>query len=280
VRRTAAEAGRSAFALELPGGPAGEGRSMWSPGLLATAVLLAAFFPVYRSGRDGWRLLYQGAVLLVLGVWLNALITEADLANAALGRLPGVAGGGVWYLLAGFVGVTAVLFGQAYCGYVCPFGALQELLSRAGRYLRLRRYAARWLDTPLRQIKFVLLALMLLAVWGTGDTRWAAFNPMQYVFGGHLAGWIVLITAVSLVGSVVYYRFWCRYFCPFGAFLALFNKVALARGFGPGRRFEHCDLGVRDEYDVDCIHCHRCVSGRDFGLRPDPPRGATSSPEL
>ena len=52
---------------------------------------------------------------------------------------------------------------------------------------------------------------------------------------------------------------------------ATVNKVAMAARLGPLRRYERCDLGVQDDYDVDCIRCHRCVTGRDFGLRPPAP---------
>jgi polyferredoxin len=90
---------------------------------------------------------------------------------------------------------------------------------------------------------------------------------MQHLFGGHFPPWMILITGLSLVGALVYYRFWCRYFCPFGAFLALGNKLALLKRLAPQRRFEHCDLGVRNEYDVDCLQCHLCLSARDFGVR-------------
>jgi polyferredoxin len=157
--------------------------------------------------------------------------------------------------------------GQAYCGYVCPFGALQEFISRLGRFFYLRSYAARSLETRMRYVKFVLLAFMVVAFWFTEDLLWVSFNPMQHFFSGHLNDWMIAIMLMSLVGALFYYRFWCRYFCPFGAFVALSNKLAFLKRFAPRRRFERCDLGVRDEYDVDCIHCQRCVTGKDFGVR-------------
>jgi polyferredoxin len=160
-----------------------------------------------------------------------------------------------------------VLLGPVWCGYVCPFGALQELLSRLGRWFYLRSYVEHQLEQRVRYLKFLLLAVMLILVWVSADNSWAAFDPMQHIFGGHFAGWVGAIIVISLVGSVFYVRFWCRYFCPVGALLALFNKLALLNRFSPGRRFEHCDLGVRDEFDVDCIRCNRCISGRDYGVR-------------
>jgi polyferredoxin len=211
------------------------------------------------------------AALLVLGLWLNTPLTEIDLVNLSLGHYAGPLENPQRWLLIGFAGVSALLLGPAWCGYVCPFGALQELVSRIGRRLRLRAYPDRPIETRMRFIKYVLLAAMLLAVWWTGDTRYAGFDPMQHVFRGRLSGWLAAIAVLALLGALVWYRFWCRYFCPVGALLALGNKLALGSRLGPSRRFDHCDLGVTDDFDVDCIRCSRCVEGRDYGVRPRAP---------
>jgi predicted membrane-bound spermidine synthase len=237
------------------------------PASVLTLLLLLAFFPVYFSGRDGLRLGYQFAALILLGFYLNTLFTEIDILNLSQGHVTSWATNPQRWLLLGFVLFTAVLLGPVWCGYVCPFGALQELLSRLGRWFYLRSYVEHQLEQRVRYLKFLLLAVMLILVWVSADNSWAAFDPMQHIFGGHFAGWVGAIIVISLVGSVFYVRFWCRYFCPVGALLALFNKLALLNRFSPGRRFEHCDLGVRDEFDVDCIRCNRCISGRDYGVR-------------
>jgi polyferredoxin len=93
---------------------------------------------------------------------------------------------------------------------------------------------------------------------------------MQHAFGGRLAGWILVLVILVVLGSLFYVRFWCRYFCPMGAFLALGNKIALLQRLAPKRRFEHCDLGVRGEFDLDCIRCARCLSGTDTRVRHHP----------
>ncbi len=270
INHTAQVGGRLAFskvfAVSKEDGP--QKVDWWSAQFLLTLLLIISFFPVYFSGKDGLRLVYQAAVLVVLGFTFNTLVTEVDLINLCLGHFSALTSNPQRWLLLGFVLMTALFYGQAYCGYVCPFGALQEFLSRLGRLLYLRNYPQRDLETHMRYIKFILLALMLMAVWVTGEVLWASFNPMQHFFGGKLSGWIGVITVISLTGALVYYRFWCRYFCPFGAFLALSNKLAVFRRFAPQRRFEHCDLGVREEYDVDCIHCHRCITAKDYGIRP------------
>jgi predicted membrane-bound spermidine synthase len=269
VNRSAQALARAAFGADLvaePSAPAAAA-GLWTPGFLVTLGLLALFFPVYLRGDERLRLLYLGVCLALLGVWLNSLVTEVDLINLSQGNASSWEHNPQRWLLIGFVAVTGVLFGQAWCGYLCPFGALQELVSRLGRWAGWRVYPDRPLETRVRYLKFLLLALMLVAVWLSGEGFWAAFNPMQHAFGGHWTGWMLGLLALSLVGSLFYVRFWCRYFCPFGAFLALTNKIALLRRFGPRRRFEHCDLGVHEEYDIDCIQCHRCLTGRDTRLK-------------
>jgi len=239
-------------------------------GFILTLLLFLGFFPVYFSGKERLRLGYQLAVLVVLGFYLNTLFTEIDLINITQGHVSSWSSNPQRWLILGFVTLTALLFGQAWCGYVCPFGALQEIFSRLGRLLYMRSYVEQELERRIRYLKYVILALMLVIVWISGNSLWASFDPMQHFFAGHMTGWIGAITLISLIGSLFYVRFWCRYFCPVGAFLSLFNKLALFDRLTPDRRFEHCDLGVRNKFDVDCIRCHRCLRGKDYGIRHKP----------
>jgi spermidine synthase len=266
INQSARRVTEAAFGSPVP--PVEEGsRPVLDAAFLATLALLLAFFPIYLSGSERLRLLYQVAALGTLGLWLNTPITEVDLVNLSLGHAASPLENPQRWLLLGFIAVTGLLFGQVWCGYVCPFGALQEVTSRLGRLLGLRAYPDRRLEQPARFLKFVFLALMLSAVWIGGDTLWASFDPMQHVFGGRLAGWMLILTGVVLLGSLFYVRFWCRYFCPLGALLALGNKIALLERLAPRRRFEHCDLGVKSTFDVDCIRCSRCLSGADTRVR-------------
>ena len=272
VNRTAARLSQAAFGSPTPRLDDTVPRSRLDLGFWSAVVLLALWLPAYLAGSDRARLLVLIGALAVLGVWLNTPITEVDLTNLLRGHAAGPTENPLRWLLLGFIALTSVLFGQVWCGSLCPFGALQELLGRLGRRLRLRRYPDRRLDARLRLIKFVLLPALLVAVLASDEGTWAGFDPMQHVFGalksGGMVSWMLALTLVVLAASVVYVRFWCRYLCPMGALLALANKVALLQRLAPQRRFEHCDLGVRDEFDLDCIRCNRCLSGRDTRLKP------------
>jgi spermidine synthase len=271
INRAAGRAGEAAFGSAIPPLQAPPSVAL-GPSFWATGVLLLAALAVHLSGSRRARLLLLVAAVAVLGLWLNTPITEIDLVNLSLGNAAAPTESPQRWLLLGFAALTALLFGPIWCGLLCPFGALQELLSRAGRWLGLRSYPDRRVDQAARYVKYLLLALMLTAVWITGDTLWAALDPMQQIFGGRIGGWMLLLAGAALLGSLVYVRFWCRYFCPLGAFLALGNKVALLGRHAPKRRFKHCDLGVQHEYDLDCIRCGRCLGGVDTRLRHRPPR--------
>ena len=108
---------------------------------------------------------------------------------------------------------------------------------------------------------------------------WLIIMPLNIIILLLLLGWILLVSGISLVGALAHYRFWCRYFCPLGALLALGNKLALLRRVSPQRRFERCDLGVGSEFDVDCIHCHRCITAVDTRLRRRAGPGEEPGPE-
>ena len=201
--------------------------------------------------------------LLVLGIYLNAPFTELDVTALFQGTIP--ASGTLWRNVL-FIGVIAVsiLWGQAFCGFMCPFGALQEFLLRKG----LRQSVSASVETAGRYVKFVALALLLCLFLVTGDSIWVSFSPLQHFFQGHglaaftgrMETWVFLLCFVALFASVFYFRFWCRYLCPAGAFLALFNKVRILRRYAPQPIPARCDLGLKSPDDVDCIRCHRCLT--------------------
>jgi hypothetical protein len=57
---------------------------------------------------------------------------------------------------------------------------------------------------------------------------------------------------------VFYSRFWCRYFCPAGAFLSLFNKIAFFSRLLPAKRYANCEYGLSFNDKLDCIYCDKC----------------------
>ena len=260
INRAAAVGLRAGFGLDAAVATEGPA-APWTPQQAGILALMLLFVPVIRRNRSRERLLFMAASVLLVGFLANALLTEVDLANAALGRLPAWESYPVWWLVAGFAAVTTLLWGPVYCGAFCPFGALQELVSRLGARLGLgRRPAAAW-ETRGRFSKYLLLAAALALVGLSGDTHWLTYNPMQGFFGLNAGPWLTGVAALALLGALFFFRFWCRCWCPLGALLALGNRLVFFNRWLPVRRIGHCDLGVGHAWDVDCLRCNRCATG-------------------
>ena len=135
------------------------------------------------------------------------------------------------------VPILVLLFGNLYCGYLCPFGAAQELLG----YVLPRRFRPAPIRDPMRAarfIKYVVLAVLIVGFFIVRDRRTLAGDPLTSVFALRSASstwpvWMWGIAGAALLGSLFYTRFWCRYLCPAGAFLSLLNHVRLLRAVVP-----------------------------------------------
>jgi hypothetical protein len=154
------------------------------------------------------------------------------------------------------VPIVILACGNVYCGYVCPFGALQELVGdlrppsldtapRKGSW----RYG--------RAVKYVILLVVVAQVIAGREGAILAVDPLVAFFV--LGGGLPLALAGAVLGlSFFFPRFWCRNLCPSGAFLSLLNGVRALRRLLPPTRPGMCDLGVRRPEELDCIMCDRC----------------------
>ncbi len=182
-------------------------------------------------------------------------------------------------LLLGAAVATALVFRRTFCGRICPLGFLQELAGRIGRGVfgrRLEVPAA--LDRPARLLKYVVLGVSLLAAWQTAELAIRPYDP--WVAYQHLTSPEVLtefgvglaVLGVSLVGSFFYDRFFCKYACPMGAFLALvsrFGLVKVRRNASTCIDCKACDRACPANVSVstadvvtspECIDCGECVA--------------------
>ena len=169
------------------------------------------------------------------------------------------------YLLLFLVPTVAALFvGRLFCGYVCPFGALQELL-------HVKRFRgsipSHWMRV-LRWIPYGLLGYLIVRVLVTDVLTWGEATPFKafFTFGGTPAT-LVLSSAFVLL-SIVLFRPFCRLFCPLGAWLSLVSRIS------PFRIHESsacvscscCDQACASEAITngkvksgDCLLCGECI---------------------
>jgi len=223
----------------------------WLAGFVAAAAALR-----FRPGR--WRrILFLLASFGILGIGLNLQYSTQHVFALLGGSLPAI-GFGVAFFMVVVVPVVTLLVGNVYCGYVCPFGAMQEL---AGE-LRPRRLASDPSKPVWRIARLVKYLLLFVLAGGFALTRDASVldsDPLTTLFGAARGGATFAIALGALLLSIPYRRFWCRNLCPAGAFLALLNRARLLRRLSPEPRPGFCDLGVRHPLEMDCIRCDRCM---------------------
>ncbi len=158
-----------------------------------------------------------------------------------------------FFLLASFL-VISLLFRKTFCGWLCPAGTVSEALWKLGRKMFKRNWALpRWLDLPLRGLKYLLLGLFLYAIGGMSAAAIEAFltSPyglvadvkMLHFFRSLSATAAITLTAL-LVLSLLVRNFWCRYLCPYGAL------TGIAALFSP--------LRIRRD-KAKCVDCGRCA---------------------
>ncbi len=242
-------------------------------GIYLISAFVLALIVIYRGGF--WSRLVLLLFNLVLGgIILNTQYSSEQIATLLSVHTPALKLTGAFLLVIG-VPLLVIIFGNIYCGYICPFGAAQELLGYIvpGRFKQLMSAESM---QKARFIKYVvLLVLIVVFFFSRNRTTLAAdplisfFNPATLGFDRYppLAGQssildfhsaMLLIVAAALIGSLFYRRFWCRYLCPAGAFLSLLNSAAILKRYLPAKKFGRCEFGLTPEDQMDCIHCDRC----------------------
>lgn len=183
------------------------------------------------------------------------------------------------YYVLGTLLLFGVVLGRAVCGFLCPFGWLQELLYKLpGRKIRKNRWtrAASW-------VKYIVLAVLViglpLAIRQPAFCKWLcpagtleAGLPLVIAneglrrLAGALFNWKVAVLLVCLAGITVMHRAFCRFLCPLGAFYSLFHRVAVVgmrvdaqKCTGCGKCVRTCRMDVRHVGDRECICCTACV---------------------
>lgn len=220
----------------------------------------------------------QGAFVMLnlwLGVQFYLFVRHFESGSAHVGRPPGVEG---WLPIAGMMNASywlqtgevpaihpaamvlfltflaiSLLFRKAFCGWLCPVGALSEQLWKRGREVFRRSFfPPRWVDIPLRGLKYALLGLFVWAVamMPADGIRGFLTSPYGLVadvkmldFFRRMSQTAAITIMVLVAGSVFVPNFWCRYLCPYGALMGL---VSLASPLRIRRNAELC---------IDCAKC-------------------------
>lgn len=249
---------------------------------LLTNIHLPNFF---RGG------IYQGKGKSVCVPGLNCYSCPAASGACPIGSFQAVVGSskfGFSYYITGFLILLGVLLGRFICGFLCPFGWLQELLHK----IPSKKLSTKKLK-PLTYLKYIilLLAVVLLPALavndvGMGDPFFCKYICPQGVLEGAIPLSLVnegiraalgtlfvqklfiLLAVVAL--SILFYRPFCKWICPLGAFYALLNKISLLeikmdeqKCVSCGKCAASCKMDVdvrKTPNHAECIRCGKCIT--------------------
>lgn len=259
---------------------------------LYAALLTNANLKGFGSGK-----IYQGKLKSACAPGLNCYSCPGAAAACPLGALQNAlasSGKTIPYYIFGILILFGFLFGRWICGFLCPFGLIQDLLYkiktpkvRKNRFTRILSYlkyvilvvfvvilpliyAADTLDFPLPAFcKYICPSGTLLGAVGLLSNE---ENALMLAMLGPLFTWKFCLLVAFIVGSIFLYRFFCRFFCPLGALYGLFNRISLLGmkvdqksctdcGICVGK----CHMDIRKVGDHECISCGDCIDACPTG---------------
>lgn len=236
--------------------------------------------------------IYQGSGKKLCLPGLNCYSCPGALGSCPIGSLQAVLGSPKFqmsFYVVGFFLFTGAILGRVVCGFLCPFGLVQDLLYKIPFFAKRKNMPG---HKGLVWIKYVVLALMVVILpmfavnaYGISDPWFCKYLcPSGTLFGGipliatndglqqALGGlfiWKMSVLLVILVWSLWVYRPFCKYLCPLGAIYGWFNPIALSRFQMDKEACIDCkkckaacpmDIPVYAKPNsAECIKCGKCL---------------------
>lgn len=245
-----------------------------------------SYFQGFKTGK-----IYSGDLKKFCLPGMNCYSCPGAKGACPIGALQAVLGNGKYkfsYYVLGFLLFIGGLVGRFVCGWLCPFGLVQDLLHKIPFYKKIDSFK---LDKYLRKLKYVillvfviLLPLFLVDILGQGSPYFCklicpvgmleggiplvALNQTMRGAIGFLYYWKGLILITTLVLAMMIYRPFCKYICPLGAVYSVFNPISVFRYrldkdkcVQCGRCKKVCQMNidpVENCNHLECIRCGRC----------------------
>ncbi len=252
---------------------------------LYSALLFNSYLKGYITGD-----IFKGLSKNVCTPGLNCYSCPGAVTSCPLGALQNsfsASGKTTPYYMLGILMLYGIMFGRWICGWLCPFGLLQDLLHK----IKTPKLKKNRFTRVLSFLKYVILVLFVVVVpllYMTKDFPLPAFckyicpagtvggaiglliNPEnEGMFGmlGPLFTWKFALAVSIIVGAVFIYRIFCRFICPLGAIYGLFNKFSIfgiklekSKCISCGKCVSVCKMDIHHVGDMECINCGECIS--------------------
>lgn len=252
---------------------------------LYSALLFNANLKGFVNGK-----IYQGPMKNMCTPGLNCYSCPGASGSCPLGSLQGALGSSekrAPYYIFGIIILYGILLGRIICGFLCPFGLIQELLYKI-KTPKLRKNRFTKILSYFKYVLLVFLVVIVPILYGLRNVQLPGFckyvcpaGTIEGAFGllsnevnesnlsmlGPLFTWKFMITVSVIVGSVFIFRVFCRFICPLGALYGLFNKISILgiklekpKCIDCGLCISKCKMDISHVGDHECINCGECVS--------------------
>ena len=248
------------------------------------AVLFNANLKGFVTGK-----IFKGDTKNFCAPGINCYSCPGAIAACPLGTLQGAfqaTNHHTMYYVGGILLLYCIMFGRMICGWLCPFGLIQELTYKL-KTPKLKKSPVTRLLSYLKYALLVFFVIIVPIMYALHITAVPAFckyicpagvvegafpllsSPTadsHYVSLGSLFTWKFLLAISIIVGSIFIFRLFCRFICPLGALYGLFNKLSIFGIKVDNSKCTHCGLchakckvDIRTPGDQECISCGECV---------------------
>ena len=248
------------------------------------ALLFNANLKGFASGN-----IYQGSSKQFCVPGINCYSCPGAVGACPLGSLQGSfsADHSTIYYVGGILLLYSILFGRMICGWLCPFGLIQELLYKI-KSPKLKKSPITRLLSYLKYVILVVFVCIIPICYAFKDTPMPAFckyicpagtieggllllsnavNASYFSMLGPIFTWKFLLMVSCVVACIFAFRFFCRFLCPLGALYGLFNRLSIfgvklekSKCVDCGLCTAHCKLDIHHVGDQECISCGECIS--------------------
>ena len=251
---------------------------------LYSALLFNINFKGFTSGN-----IYQGKTKKMCVPGLNCYSCPGAVGACPLGSLQGAisADRSTLYYMCGILVLFGVMLGRTICGWLCPFGFIQELLYKI-KTPKLKKNKITRLLSYFKYVVLVFFVFLVPIMYAFRDTPLPAFckyicpagtleggigllsnkvNASYFSMLGPLFTWKFLILISVVVISVFVFRMFCRFICPLGALYGFFNKISFfgikvdnSKCTNCSLCVSKCKMDIKKVGDHECISCGECIN--------------------